>query len=43
MIGQDPEFYLKVVALNQITTNKLKVVVAGDNVTFYLGDERWGT
>jgi|TARA_Y100000015_G_scaffold39877_1_gene44180 hypothetical protein len=42
VIGQDPEFYLKVVALNQITTNKLKVVVAGDNVTFYLGDERVG-
>ena len=42
MIGQDPEFYRKVVALNQITTNKLKIVVAGDNVTFYLGDKAGG-
>ena len=42
MIGQDPEFYLKVVAMNQLTTNKLKIVVAGDSVTFYLGDKRVG-
>ena len=27
---------------NQLTTNKLKIVVAGDNVTFYLGDKRVG-
>jgi len=42
MIQQDPDFYLKVVALNQITANKLKVVVSGDNVTFYLGEKRAG-
>ena len=42
MIGQDPAFYRKVVALNQITTNKLKIVVSGDNVTFYLGEKRVG-
>jgi hypothetical protein len=42
MIQQDPEFYRKVVALNQITANKLKIVVSGDNLTFYLGEKRAG-
>ena len=37
-----PRVLSQVVALNQITTNKLKIVVSGDNVTFYLGEKRVG-
>ena len=36
MIQTDPEFYRKVVALNQITTRKLKITVSGDSVRFYI-------
>lgn len=39
MIQTDPEFYRKVVALNQITTNKLKITVSGDSVRFYISDK----
>ena len=42
MIQTDPEFYRKVVALNQITTRKLKITVSGDNVRFYLSDKHVG-
>lgn len=36
MIQTDPEFYRKVVALNQITAQKLKITVSGDNIRFYI-------
>ena len=39
MIQTDPEFYRKVVALNQITTNKLKITVSGNSVRFYISDK----
>jgi len=39
MIQTDPEFYRKVVALNQITTKKLKITVSGNSVRFYIGDK----
>ena len=42
MIQTDHEFYRKVVALNQITTRKLKITVSGDNVRFYLSDKHVG-
>lgn len=42
MIQTDPEFYRKVVALNQITTRKLKITVSGDNVRFYISDKHVG-
>ena len=42
MIQTDPEFYRKVVALNQITTRKLKVTVSGDSVRFYISDKHVG-
>ena len=42
MIQTDPEFYRKVVALNQITTRKLKIAVSGDSVRFYISDKHVG-
>ena len=42
MIQTDPEFYRKVVALNQITTHKFKITVSGDNIRFYIGDKYAG-
>jgi len=42
MIQTDPEFYRKVVALNQITTRKLKITVSGDSVRFYVSDKHVG-
>ena len=42
MIQTDPEFYRKVVALNQITTHKLKITVSGDSVRFYISDKYVG-
>jgi|TARA_R100000482_G_C4997989_1_gene90269 hypothetical protein len=42
MIQTDPEFYRKVVALNQITTRKLKITVSGDSVRFYISDKHVG-
>jgi hypothetical protein len=39
VIQTDPEFYRKVVALNQITTNKLKITVSGNSVRFYISDK----
>ena len=39
MIQTDPEFYRKVVALNQITTDKLKITVNGNSVRFYISDK----
>jgi hypothetical protein len=42
VIQTDPEFYRKVVALNQVTTNKLKITVSGDSVRFYLNEKRVG-
>ena len=42
MIQTDPEFYRKVVALNQITTRKLKITVSGDSIRFYLSDKYAG-
>lgn len=42
MIQSDPEFYRKVVALNQITTAKLKITVIGDSLRFYLGAKHVG-
>ncbi len=42
MIQSDPEFYRKVVALNQITTHKLKITVSGDNLRFYISDKHAG-
>ena len=39
MIQTDPEFYRKVVALNQITAKKLKITVSGNNVRFYISDK----
>ena len=39
MIEVDPEFYRKVVALNQITESKLVITVNGDNLRFYLADK----
>ena len=42
MIQNDPEFYRKVVALNQITTRKLKITVSGDSVRFYVSDKHVG-
>ena len=41
MIQTDPEFYRKV-ALNQITTRKLKITVSGDSVRFYISDKHVG-
>jgi len=42
MIQNDPEFYRKVVALNQVTAHKLKITVTGDSLRFYLGDKHVG-
>ena len=42
MIQTGPEFYRKVVALNQITTRKLKITVSGDSVRFYISDKHVG-
>ena len=42
MIQTDPEFYRKVVALNQITTRKLKITVSGDSIRFYISDKHDG-
>ena len=42
MIQTDPEFYRKVVALNQITTRKLKITVSGDSIKFYISDKHVG-
>ena len=42
MIQTDPEFYRKVVALNQITTRKLKITVSGDSIRFYISDKHVG-
>ena len=42
MIQNDPEFYRKIVALNQVTTHKLKITVTGDSLRFYLGDQHVG-
>jgi len=39
VIQTDPEFYRKVVALNQITTDKLKITVNGNSVRFYISDK----
>ena len=39
MIQTDPEFYRKVVALNQITTKKLKITVSGNSVRIYISDK----
>tara|TARA_A100001391_G_C5017686_1_gene264964 strand:- start:682 stop:903 length:222 start_codon:yes stop_codon:yes gene_type:complete len=42
MIQSDPEFYRKIVALNQVTAHKLKITVTGDSLRFYLGDKHVG-
>jgi hypothetical protein len=42
MIEQDPEFYRKVVAMNQTTKLKLKITVSGDTLSFYLADKHIG-
>ena len=42
MIQTDPEFYRKGVALNQITTRKLKITVSGDSIRFYISDKHVG-
>lgn len=42
MIEQDPEFYRKVVALNQTSKHKLKLTVVGDNVRFFISDKHVG-
>ena len=42
MIETDPEFYRKVVAMNQTSKQKLKITVSGDDVRFYLSDKHVG-
>ena len=42
MIETDPEFYRKVVALNQTSKNKLKLTVTGETIHFYLSDKHVG-
>tara|TARA_Y100000004_G_C8860596_1_gene388887 strand:+ start:608 stop:829 length:222 start_codon:yes stop_codon:yes gene_type:complete len=42
VIETDPEFYRKVVALNQTSKHKLKLTVTGETVHFYLSDKHVG-
>jgi len=42
VIEQDPEFYRKVVAMNQTSKHLLKITVSGDTVRFYLSDKHVG-
>ena len=42
VIQTDPEFYRKVVALMQTTKHKLRIVVTGDTVHFYVADKHIG-
>ena len=42
VIETDPEFYRKVVAMNQTSKQKLKITVSGDVVRFYLSDKHVG-
>jgi hypothetical protein len=42
MIQTDPEFYRKVVALNQMTKRKLKITVSGNSLRFYISDRQVG-